>query len=390
MLTDLIGLFSAGSLSLLTPCVLPLIPLYLSALVGGDLRRLQAGGRRQLLVRAGLFSVGFILVFTLLGLTASSLGKLLGEHRAALTAFGAGLIFLFALRFLGLIRIPWLDRTLRADDRKLETRSGAANALIMGIVFAAGWSPCVGPVLGAVLTYTASVTADPSTGALYLAVYGLGFASPLLVMAAFAQAVMGWIQRLGKHLRLIERVLGVGLLVVAVSMAIDVAPQLLAAQGDRSQQAHPTASQNSEASPTMLAFTSPACTICQRMEPILTDLISECDGKSVKVERIDLSDPGNRELSRSYRLVGVPTYVFQDSKGQEVARLVGEQSPTSLKRALSALRGEPCPGLALLDEKGLHEHPAKDLAPSKACLSGWQAEPESSNSPINQESCEGV
>jgi cytochrome c-type biogenesis protein len=390
MLTDLIGLFSAGSLSLLTPCVLPLIPIYLSALVGGDVRGLQAGGKRHLMVRAGLFSIGFILVFTLLGLTASSLGRLLGEHRAGLTAFGAGLIFLFALRFLGLIRIPWLDRTLRADDRKLETRSGAANALIMGIVFAAGWSPCVGPVLGAVLTYTASATTDPATGALYLAVYGLGFASPLLLMAAFAQAVMGWIQRLGKHLRLVERVLGVGLLVVAVSMAIDVAPQLMASREDRSQQALPAVSQSSEGSPTMLAFTSPSCTICKRMEPVLADLITECDGKSVEVERIDLSEPDNRELARSYRLVGVPTYVFQDSDGQEVARLVGEQSPGSLKRALSALRGEPCPGLALLDDEGLHEHPANELAPSKTCQSGWQAEQESTNNPTNQESCEGV
>ncbi len=366
---DLLGIFGAGVLTFVTPCVLPLIPIYLSALVGGDFR--ASGGRGQVMLRASWFTLGFMIIFVLLGLTASSVGSFLTDHKAAVQAFGAVLIALFGLKFLGIIRIPWLDQTIRANDQKFSTRFGWLNALVMGLVFAAGWSPCIGPVLGSVLTYTATATADPLAGAGYLAVYGLGFAIPLMVVAAFAEAGMRLLGKIGPHLRKIEMGLGALLIIVASTMALDALPALTAPTTEGTQVAE------IEDHPVMLAFTSQNCTICQGMKPTISGISNQCDGNGVRVKTIDLSQPEQRAMAAKYRIRGVPTFIFKDSDGQEVARLVGEQTERTLKQAISVLRGKPCPGLAVLDKDGhLHaptDNPLLDPPkPSAACNSGFE------------------
>ena len=366
---DLLGIFGAGILTFVTPCVLPLIPIYLSALVGGDFR--ASGGRGQVMLRASWFTLGFMIIFVLLGLTASSVGSFLTDHKAAVQAFGAVLIALFGLKFLGVIRIPWLDQTIRANDQKFSTRFGWLNALVMGLVFAAGWSPCIGPVLGSVLTYTATATADPLAGAGYLAVYGLGFAIPLMVVAAFAEGGMRLLGKIGPHLRKIEVGLGALLIIVASTMALDALPALTAPAAEGTQVA------DANDHPIMLAFTSQNCTICQSMKPTISGISNQCDGNGVRVKSIDLSQAQHKAMAAQYRIRGVPTFVFKDSDGHEVARLVGEQTERTLKQAISVLRGKPCPGLAVIDENGhLHaptDNPLLDPPePSAACNSGFE------------------
>lgn len=385
---DLLGTFAAGLLTFVTPCVLPLVPIYLAAMVGGDIRKLSGASRGQLILRAIWFALGFTLIFVALGLGATAAGAFLAEHKAALTAGGAVLIALFGLKFIGLIRIPWLDATLRADDRKLTARRSGLSAFLMGLVFAAGWSPCVGPVLGSVLTYTATATSEPLVGAAYLGLYGLGFALPLIGLAVFAEAGLRLLARLGHHLRKVEVVLGVGLLVVATFMVTDALPELAADAAPADQTA---VAPDGQTEPTMLAFTSQNCPICQRMKPTLRALIQRCDGNKVKVQVVDLSRPENKGMAKAYRLIGVPTFVFADEDGVEVARLVGEQSEQGLTRALSALRGEPCPGLAILDDTGGHLHP-DDAPPGAACPSAPVPDlaVEDGSLPAPEPACQGV
>jgi len=342
---DLLGIFGAGLLTFITPCVLPLIPVYLSILAGSDLRGLETEGKGQLLLRAGAFAAGFAVVFSLLGLTASAVGSFLAAHKSVLQAFAAVLILVFGLKFLGVIRIPWLDAVLRADDRKWQTRFGVANAFVMGLVFAAGWSPCVGPVLGSVLTYTASATSNPWAGALYLLVYALGFALPLLLVAAFAQVGLPLIKKIGRHLGKIEKAIGVLLIAVAVTLALDLAPALRTTGGqDRIE-----LTTAREAEPVMIYFTSSSCSVCERMEPVMDSLLRRCSRRKVGIVEYDLAQPSLRHLIDEYRVVGTPTFVFLDKKGREVARLIGEQTEGALRQALSALMGEPCPGVGPLD-----------------------------------------
>lgn len=346
-----LGLFGAGVMTFATPCILPLVPVYLSALVGSDIRDVTTLKKGTLLARAGLFAAGFLLVFMLLGMAASSLGAFLVGHRHWLQVGGGILIMIFGLHFLGLVRLGFLQRTVRADERRLHTRFGAVNAVLMGVVFAAGWSPCAGPILGSVLTYTASRTSDPWLGAAYLATYGLGFALPLLVVAAFTGVATRWLKKISPWLGRIEKAIGALLLVVAFS---------LVASGLETESATGTAAdgggelqqlvQNGE--PTMVIFTSANCHVCQRMKPLMRSITQQCDGNRVRVKTIDLATAEGRPFVGRYRLVATPTFVFLDGKGEEVARLVGEQTEATLKQALSALRGEPCPGLGLLEPGG--------------------------------------
>lgn len=354
MQLDLFGIFGAGVLTYLTPCVLPVIPIYLSALLGGDLRNASSTGRGQLIGRALLFAVGFLSVFTLLGLGASGLGAVLVEHKVAMQAFGAGLILVFAAKFLGLVRIPLLDRVVKGDDRRLSTRFGGVNAVLMGVVFAAGWSPCVGPVLGSILTYTASNASDPLTGAGWLFTYGLGFALPLVVTAAFAEAGVRALRRIQPHLPRIEKAIGVALVVVAGSMVWDVAPLIGAGT---TEALVPSAS----ARPVMLELHSSDCTICKRMQPLVERIEERCDG-GVDFVKKDVSQAENRGLVERHRVLGVPTFVFLNAEGQEVARLVGQQTEEALLQALSVARGQQCPGVGPVPD-GSEQAPEVPAAP---------------------------
>jgi cytochrome c-type biogenesis protein len=350
---DLIAIFSAGLLTFLAPCVLPLIPIYLSALMGGDMRQLDNTGKGQLVLRAGFFSLGFIAVYTVMGLGASAIGGFLIAHRSVMQAVGAVIILVFGLKFLGIIRIPFLDRVVRADDTRFQTRYAWVNASVMGAIFAAGWSPCVGPVIGAVLTYTASATANPLVGAGYLATYGLGFAVPLLLTAAFAEAGASALRRVGPYLPRIEKAMGVVLVVVASALMLDAAGDLQSQKEPEATRATAPSSQtDARPLPKMVELYSEECGICQRMKPVVERLIEQCDKKGLDIELLDVSKPENRYLVSEFRVVGVPTFLFLDENELEVARLVGEQTESALKQALSALRGEQCPGLGPVPAEG--------------------------------------
>lgn len=352
MAFSVLTVFGAGILTFFTPCVLPLIPVYLAALTGGNITAMNEQSRGQLIFRAVIFSLGFILVFTLMGFGASSIGAFLSDQKTLMQGIGALLILVFALKFLGLLNIPFMDRIIKADDRRVQTRFGSVNAFIMGIVFAAGWSPCVGPVLGSVLTYTASTTSDPATGGLYLSLYGVGFALPLLVTAAFAEMGMTLIRKISTYLPTIEKSIGVVLIFIAGMLVVDIAkahvPQTNSGQDSSESKENEEFHQTDL--PTMVELYKEDCPICQKMKPVVKRIKNQCDKKGVQIRTIDISTPENRHFVKQYRLIGVPTFVFLDEFEMEVARLVGEQTEMSLKQTISVLRGEPCPGVAIIKD----------------------------------------
>jgi len=358
MTFSILTIFGAGILTFFTPCVLPLIPVYLAALTGGNITEMGDRSRGALLLRAAVFSIGFILVFTAMGFGASSIGAFLSDHKTAMQGVGALLILVFALKFLGVLNIPFMDRIVKADDRKVKTRFSIVNAFVMGIVFAAGWSPCVGPVLGSVLTYTASTATSPVTGAIYLSLYGLGFAIPLLVTAAFAEVGIRLIRKISVYLPRIEKGIGVVLIFIAGMLVVDIAEALRAAPADTEALDTPEAglSVQGDNLPVMVELDKEDCPICQKMKPVLENIKSQCDQKGVHIRTIDISKPENRHLVSRYRLVGVPTFVFLDEFEMETARLIGEQTEASLKQTISALRGEPCPGVAMITDDLLNDN----------------------------------
>jgi cytochrome c-type biogenesis protein len=207
--------FVAGLLSFLSPCVLPLVPSYIGFLTGMTLPEL-AGRRRAALLHALLFVAGFSLVFILLGATATALGRALNLYQLWLQRIGGLLIIAFGLVCLGVVRIGALgqDRRVHLEEKPV----GYLGSALVGMAFAAGWTPCIGPVLGAILGLAAT-SDDVSRGMLLLAVYSAGLAVPFLVAAWGVESFLGWFQRFRRYLPWVMRASGallvfVGLLLV--------------------------------------------------------------------------------------------------------------------------------------------------------------------------------
>jgi cytochrome c-type biogenesis protein len=204
--------FAAGVISFLSPCVLPLVPGYVSFVAGSSLEELRAGAapRLQSLILAATFVLGFTLVFVALGASATAVGNLLLSYRYELGIVAGAVVLLFGLHMLGITPLRLMDREARFH---LDLAGGRApSAFLLGIAFAFGWTPCIGPVLGAILTLSAS-TADVAKGSLLLAVYSLGLGLPFLLAALFTGTLLARIKALGRAGRNLQRVAG-GLLVV--------------------------------------------------------------------------------------------------------------------------------------------------------------------------------
>jgi cytochrome c-type biogenesis protein len=210
----LVVAFAAGLLSFLSPCVLPLVPSYIGFLTGMSLADVSVR-RRVALAHALLFVLGFSLVFILLGASATALGRALNYYQQWLQRIGGVLIILFGLVCLGVIKSGFLSRERRVEvERK---RVGYLGSALVGMAFGAGWTPCIGPVLGAILGLAAT-SQDLSRGVLLLASYSAGLAVPFLLAAVALEAFLEWFQRFRRYLPWVMRVSGALLIFVGVLM----------------------------------------------------------------------------------------------------------------------------------------------------------------------------
>jgi cytochrome c-type biogenesis protein len=214
-----VSAIGAGAVSFLSPCVLPLVPPYLCYMAGVSVEDFRADGdvaarasaRGALLASSLAFVLGFSTVFVLLGAGASTIGHFLRVWQQPLAMAAGVLIILMGLNFLGVIRIPFLSREARFQSQGKP--ASAVAAYFMGLAFAFGWTPCIGPVLGPILTL-AGGRETVGEGALLLAAYSLGLGIPFLIAALFSGAFMRFLQRFRVHLGRVEKAIG-GLLVIA-------------------------------------------------------------------------------------------------------------------------------------------------------------------------------
>lgn len=217
------GAIVAGLLSFLSPCILPIVPFYLSYLAGVGMNQISAESEisRSVRLRAFLaacsFALGVITVFVGLGATATMFGSLVREYFDVLRWFAAAIIIAMGLHFLGVLRIGFLYRQFRADAGST-SNVGLLGAFVIGLAFAFGWTPCVGPVLAAIL-FTAAGQETAGQGSLLLFFYGLGMTLPFIAAALFIGPFMSWMARFRKHLGLIEKLMGALLILFGVLIA---------------------------------------------------------------------------------------------------------------------------------------------------------------------------
>jgi cytochrome c-type biogenesis protein len=207
--------FAGGLLSFLSPCVLPLVPSYLGFVTGFTFDEM-AGRRRMAMVHAALFVAGFSLVFMLFGASATALGRVLKYYDVWFQRIGGALIVLFGLYCLGVFKLAFLDQDARLHlDRK---PVGYLGSVLVGMAFAAGWTPCIGPILGAILGLAAT-EASLSRGIVLLGAYSLGLAVPFLLAAFAVESFLDWFQRFRRYLPWVQRASGVLLVAVGLLMA---------------------------------------------------------------------------------------------------------------------------------------------------------------------------
>ena len=206
--------FAAGLLSFLSPCVLPLVPSYIGYLTGMSLPEMR-GRRRVAVGHALLFVLGFSLVFVLLGASATALGRALNYYQVWLQRIGGVLIIGFGLVCLGVIKVGVLSQERRVQVEQKPV--GYLGSALVGMAFGAGWTPCIGPVLGAILGLAAT-TQDLSRGMVLLAAYSAGLAVPFLVAAVALDAFLDWFQGFRRYLPWVMRVSGALLVFVGILM----------------------------------------------------------------------------------------------------------------------------------------------------------------------------
>ena len=208
---------AAGLLSFLSPCVLPLIPSYLGFLTGLSAEEVERR-RGTALLHALWFIAGFSVIFVILGATASALGNLVGHSQVWIGRAGGVLVILFGLYLLGVPGPAWLlpERRIALARKPL----GYLGSAVVGITFGAAWTPCIGPILGAILTLAAA-RESVGQGAVLLATYALGLAIPFVIAALALDRFLGWFQRFRPYLVWVDRVAGTLLILLGILLVTD-------------------------------------------------------------------------------------------------------------------------------------------------------------------------
>ncbi len=361
-IASLIALYLAGLLTFASPCVLPMLPLYVSILGGSqDAKDADLSKIKRQVRRAGIgFAAGLSSIFVALGLGASALAIPMAQHARAAAIVAGLLLIVFGAKLIGLFHLTWLEHDKRPLLERIPSPRGALGGALFGAAFGLGWTPCVGPVLGAALTYAAASSRNPLFAGAQLGAFALGLSTPL-VAAAFAGApVLTFARRFQGATPVVQRATGVLLVAVGVALATGQLGRLSALGTTHLAATEPCNSSGTtctanvsplapghEASlpsgkPRLLEFMSNHCTVCARMAPIVSELEQRCTANDGTIVRVNVEEPAGAALAARYGIRVVPSFVSVDSAGQEIERVVGELPVKRLAIVLADVRGREC------------------------------------------------
>ena len=216
---SILVVFLAGVISFVSPCVLPLVPAYVGYITGSSVQNITRDkSKKFIFIRALSFVVGFSIIFIIMGASATYLGRIFAQHRLLFTRISGLIIILFGLQISEVWRFKILFREVRV--KKPKRIKNCFSSILMGATFAAGWTPCVGPILGSVLVYAGS-SATVERGVLLLSSYSLGLGIPFVLTALFIDRFVDFSGRIGKYASVISKVSGFILILFGVLLFFD-------------------------------------------------------------------------------------------------------------------------------------------------------------------------
>lgn len=225
LLPSLLIALLAGIISFLSPCVLPIVPPYLAYMGGVSMQDMtdESHSNRPAIIASIFFAMGLSTVFIFLGFTSSLLGQMFLQNQRVFGIVAGLVIILFGLHFIGLIRIPFLYREARIDAG--DQGGSAFGAYILGLAFAFGWTPCIGPILGAILSIAAQ-EGSVARGTLLMAVYAIGLGLPFIIAAIFINRAVAVMNRFKQHMATVEKIMGGLLILVGLALVFDLFSRL--------------------------------------------------------------------------------------------------------------------------------------------------------------------
>lgn len=349
---SILSVFGAGLLTFFSPCVLPMVPIIAAnyLLAGNDTRFAR--------VRSTvLFSLGFLMTFTLMGLSLPFVTDFLGEAKGPLLLLSGVFIFLYGVRMSGLAfqnieksrLLSWMGRTAQLPDfQKYFPKS--LHGFLFGATFGLAWTPCVGPILGGVLAYVATQDRNVWESAGLMLSFAMGIVIPFVALAVGGDLVQGKLNKLKKYLPKIEEATGYGLMVVGVLVLSQshlpmvfsedqplAQVSLMTGQGEKT-----TLDQVAPKANKLLFFHTSTCPICHAMEAYLPTLEKECQSQGFQIVRVNVELPENQAIAARFNVRAVPTISLLSANGEELARSVGYQSETKLRQAINLLPKMSC------------------------------------------------
>jgi cytochrome c-type biogenesis protein len=217
LMPSLIVALLAGVISFLSPCVLPIVPPYLAYMGGISMSEMtdEKISNKPAIIAAIFFALGLSTVFIFLGFAASAFGRVFLEYQELMAQIAGGVIIVFGLHFLGIFTIPFLQREARLDAG--DKGGSAFGAYVLGLAFAFGWTPCIGPILGTILSLAAQ-EASITRGTMLLATYAIGLGLPFIIAAIFINRAIGVMNRFKRHMGMIEKIMGALLVIVGIML----------------------------------------------------------------------------------------------------------------------------------------------------------------------------
>lgn len=324
-----LSIYLAGILSFLSPCILPIIPVYFSIL----------SGTGKLIYKALLFCLGFSLIFALMGGGASALGSFVQANKASINIVAGVILTLIGLKFLNFIQIPLLDKSYSINTNKFKTRFELLNAFIIGVLFAVTWSPCIGAVLGGILTYVSAVGSSVSSGAVKLFIYGVGISTPLIISVFFYQRLNKFYKNSPYFFDMVQKLIGFVILLFAINLFSNVV--MLSKNANTNLSAVDKVMIPSKL-PLFISFVSASCEDCETMKPVIEKLEKACGNKIIEFRTVDLDDHQFEYLAYQQGIFGTPTYLILDNNGKEKQRLFGIQRLEDIDNKIKLEAGYGC------------------------------------------------